>query len=276
MFRRYLDYGVIAAIRALHAQIRAEAAKRSNAANRQHGGHDSQVQAHAPNIKLGRGGIREIEFVAQVFQLIRGGQDFGLRIRPTLEVLRAAAERGLIGADAVARLTDAYRFLRQLEHRLQYVDDAQTHNLPGAPQDQLRIARMMGFADYAALVAQLERYQDEVAQQFEQTFSDKQDNQPPCAAIWHADLLDDERTESARAQLLELGYADADSVLERLRASRHSPRYRALSEVSRQRFDLLINRALDHAARQTDADVTIARFLDFSMRSAAVRRTCRC
>lgn len=263
VFRRYLDYGVIAAIRALHAQIRAEAAKRSNAANRQHGGHDSQVQAHAPNIKLGRGGIREIEFVAQVFQLIRGGQDFGLRIRPTLEVLRAAAERGLIGADAVARLTDAYRFLRQLEHRLQYVDDAQTHNLPGAPEDQLRIARMMGFADYAALVAQLERYQDEVAQQFEQTFSDKQDNQPPCAAIWHADLLDDERTESARAQLLELGYADADSVLERLRASRHSSRYRALSEVSRQRFDLLINRALDHAARQTDADVTIARFLDF-------------
>ncbi len=265
VFRRYLDYGVIAAIRALHAQIRAEAAKRSSGAHRQPGGHDGDghAQARSPNIKLGRGGIREIEFVAQVFQLIRGGQDFALRIRPTLEVLRTAAERGLIGADTVARLTDAYRFLRQLEHRLQYVDDAQTHNLPGTPEDQLRIARMMGFADYAALVAQLEHYQDEVAQQFEQTFSDKQDNQPPCAAIWHADLLDDERTESARAQLLELGYADADSVLERLRASRHSPRYRALSEVSRQRFDLLINRALDHAARQTDADVTIARFLDF-------------
>lgn len=269
VFRRYLDYGVISAIRALHAQIRAEAAKRSNGANRQlsgqHGGQpgDDQVHARSPNIKLGRGGIREIEFVAQVFQLIRGGQDFALRVRPTLEVLRAASERGLIDADVVARLTEAYRFLRQLEHRLQYIEDAQTHNLPGSPEDQQRVARMMGFDNYAALVAKLEAYQDEVAQQFEQTFSDKQDSQPPCASIWHADLLDDERTESARTELAELGYADPDSVLERLRATRNSPRYRALSEVSRQRFDLLINRALDHAARQTDADVTIARFLDF-------------
>ncbi|MCO5400017.1 bifunctional [glutamate--ammonia ligase]-adenylyl-L-tyrosine phosphorylase/[glutamate--ammonia-ligase] adenylyltransferase [Ralstonia soli] len=262
VFRRYLDYGVIAAIRALHAQIRNEAAKRSNGANQQRDG-EGHVQARSPNIKLGRGGIREIEFVAQVFQLIRGGQDFGLRVRPTLEVLRAASERGLIDADAVARLTEAYRFLRQLEHRLQYIEDAQTHNLPGSPEDQLRVARMMGLDDYAALVAQLEAYQDEVAQQFEQTFSDKQDSQPPCAAVWHADLLEDEHTETARTQLAELGYADPGSVLERLRATRNSPRYRALSEVSRQRFDLLINRAIDQASRQTDADVTIARFLDF-------------
>ncbi|CAJ0693340.1 bifunctional [glutamate--ammonia ligase]-adenylyl-L-tyrosine phosphorylase/[glutamate--ammonia-ligase] adenylyltransferase [Ralstonia mannitolilytica] len=262
VFRRYLDYGVIAAIRSLHAQIRNEAAKRSNGANQQRDG-EGHVQARSPNIKLGRGGIREIEFVAQVFQLIRGGQDFALRVRPTLQVLRAASERGLIDAEAVARLTEAYRFLRQLEHRLQYIEDAQTHNLPGSPEDQLCVARMMGFDDYAALVAQLEAYQDEVAQQFEQTFSDKQDSQPPCAAVWHADLLDDEHTETARAQLAELGYADPDSVLERLRATRNSPRYRALSEVSRQRFDLLINRAIDQASRQTDADVTIARFLDF-------------
>lgn len=266
VFRRYLDYGVISAIRALHAQIRNEAAKRSNGANRQQGDQrDSggHVHARSPNIKLGRGGIREIEFVAQVFQLIRGGQDFGLRVRPTLQVLQAASERGLIDADAVARLTEAYRFLRQLEHRLQYIEDAQTHNLPGSPEDQLCVARMMGFDDYAALVTRLEAYQDEVAQQFEQTFSDKQDSQPPCAAVWHADLLDDEHTETARTQLADLGYADPDSVLERLRATRNSPRYRALSEVSRQRFDLLINRALDQASRQTDADVTIARFLDF-------------
>lgn len=262
VFRRYLDYGVIAAIRSLHAQIRNEAAKRSNGANQQRDG-QGHVQARSPNIKLGRGGIREIEFVAQVFQLIRGGQDFALRVRPTLQVLRAASERGLIDAEAVARLTEAYRFLRQLEHRLQYIEDAQTHNLPGSPEDQLRVARMMGFDDYAALVARLEAYQDEVAQQFEQTFSDKQDSQPPCAAVWHADLLDDEHTETARTQLAELGYADPDSVLERLRATRNSPRYRALSEVSRQRFDLLINRAIDQASRQTDADVTIARFLDF-------------
>src|SRR3546814_7898601 len=82
------------------------------------------------NIKLGRGGIREIEFIAQVFQLIRGGRDARLQIKPTLDVLQVLQDKELLSPATVDALSDAYVFLRNLEHRLQYVEDAQTHSLP--------------------------------------------------------------------------------------------------------------------------------------------------
>ncbi|MFN6960704.1 MAG: bifunctional [glutamate--ammonia ligase]-adenylyl-L-tyrosine phosphorylase/[glutamate--ammonia-ligase] adenylyltransferase, partial [Rhodocyclaceae bacterium] len=109
VFRKYLDFGTIEAMRELHAQIRREVAKKDM----------------ATNIKLGPGGIREIEFIAQAFQLIRGGRDPALQTRPTLEVLKLLVDRGQLELDAVVELAAAYRFLRRLEHRLQYLDDAQ-------------------------------------------------------------------------------------------------------------------------------------------------------
>ncbi|RDK10265.1 bifunctional [glutamate--ammonia ligase]-adenylyl-L-tyrosine phosphorylase/[glutamate--ammonia-ligase] adenylyltransferase [Cupriavidus lacunae] len=272
VFRRYLDYGVIAAIRSLHAQIRSEAAKRSGGL----AGHG--VNQRSFNIKLGRGGIREIEFMAQVFQLIRGGQDPALRIRPTLEVLAVAVERGLLPAGQAEQLGDAYRFLRQLEHRLQYRDDAQTHHLPTTTDEQLAAARMMGCADWPELLARLAALQDPVAQQFEATFSSP--DAGPCEALWPDIVMDDN---AARAQdnpqedeadregecaapcerLQAAGFTDCTGLLDRLRAIASSLRYRALSESSRARFDQLVNRALDLAARQDDADSTITRFIDF-------------
>lgn len=256
VFRRYLDYGVIAAIRSLHAQIRAEAAKRSGGL----AGHG--VNQRSADIKLGRGGIREIEFMAQVFQLIRGGQDLALRARPTLEVLAIAVERGLLPAGQALQLSDAYRFLRQLEHRLQYRDDAQTHHLPTSEEEQSAVARMMGCPDWPALLARLAELQEPVAQQFEVTFSDPEQGQPPAETLWPA-LAHGEDEEAPCARLAQAGYSDCGGLLERLRATAASPRYRALSEQSRARFDLLVNRALDLAGRQDDADATIARFLDF-------------
>ena len=269
VFRRYLDYGVIAAIRSLHAQIRAEAAKRSGGL----AGHG--VNQRSFNIKLGRGGIREIEFMAQVFQLIRGGQDAALRVRPTLEVLAVAVERGLLPAGQAEQLADAYRFLRQLEHRLQYRDDAQTHHLPTTPEEQQAVAQMMGCDDWETLLARLQALQEPVAQQFEATFSDP--DTAPCEALWPAlvrDAVDEvqggpaaEATEAGEdapcARLQAAGFSDCGALFDRLRAILVSPRYRALSEASRARFDLLVNRALDLAARQEDADSTITRFLDF-------------
>ncbi|SOY42870.1 bifunctional [glutamate--ammonia ligase]-adenylyl-L-tyrosine phosphorylase/[glutamate--ammonia-ligase] adenylyltransferase [Cupriavidus taiwanensis] len=272
VFRRYLDYGVIAAIRSLHAQIRSEAAKRSGGL----AGHG--VNQRSFNIKLGRGGIREIEFMAQVFQLIRGGQDPALRIRPTLEVLAVAVERGLLPAGQAAQLGDAYRFLRQLEHRLQYRDDAQTHHLPTSPDEQQAVAQMMGCADWPALLARLAELQEPVAQQFEATFSDP--DAGPCEALWPDIVIHDS---AARAQdnprqdaqqgeadsavpcqrLQAAGFTDCNALLDRLRAIAASLRYRALSESSRARFDQLVNRALDLAARQDDPDSTIGRFIDF-------------
>lgn len=272
VFRRYLDYGVIAAIRSLHAQIRAEAAKRSGGL----AGHG--VNQRSFNIKLGRGGIREIEFMAQVFQLIRGGQDAALRVRPTLEVLAVAVEHNLLPAGQAEQLADAYRFLRQLEHRLQYRDDAQTHHLPTSDDERLAVARMMGCADWPALVAQMSALMDPVAQQFEATFSDPfaDPDVPQCEALWPAlvreeqdaratqDGPDETDPESSPCQRLQaVGFGDCTGLYDRLRAIATSVRYRALSETSRSRFDQLVNRALDLASKQDDADSTIARFLDF-------------
>eukprot|EP01030_Chromulinospumella_sphaerica_P018086 gene18086-17935_t len=126
VFRRYLDFGVIDAIRNMHAQIRAEV-------NRQERLHPDRSN----NVKLGRGGIREIEFLAQVFQLIRGGRDAALRDRSTRTTLRIIAEKGLLSHAIVYQLLASYTFLRNLEHRLQYLDDAQTHTLPANEADRL-------------------------------------------------------------------------------------------------------------------------------------------
>lgn len=257
VFRRYLDYGVIAAIRALHAQIRAEAGKRSAGVAGQ------PLNQRAFNIKLGRGGIREIEFTAQVFQLIRGGQDPALRIRPTLQVLALAAERGLIAADVVDDLGGAYRFLRQLEHRLQYLDDAQTHNLPTHDDDRLAVARMMGMDSYDDLMAALQPHLDRVEQQFEATFAAKQDVQGSCCSVWAHSFEGETGVERCQSELQALGFNDAANVLARLRATGESPRYRAMPDSSRLRFDQLVERAIELSAAQANPDRTMARFLDF-------------
>lgn len=272
IFRRYLDYGVIAAIRSLHAQIRSEAAKRSGGL----AGHGMNQRSF--NIKLGRGGIREIEFMAQVFQLIRGGQDPALRVRPTLEVLSVAVERNLLPAGQAEQLADAYRFLRQLEHRLQYRDDAQTHHLPTTPEEQRAVALSMGCEDWQALLERMHALQEPVAQQFEATFADPyaEGDTQPAEELWPElvreeaatratqDGPDETDPESSPCQRLQAaGFGDCTGLYDRLRAIATSVRYRALSETSRARFDQLVNRALDLAARQDDADSTIARFLDF-------------
>ncbi len=273
VFRRYLDYGVIAAIRSLHGQIRAEAAKRSGGL----AGHG--VNQRSFNIKLGRGGIREIEFMAQVFQLIRGGQDPALRVRPTLEVLDVAVAHNLLPAGQAEQLADAYRFLRQLEHRLQYRDDAQTHHLPTSDDERQAVALMMGCAGWDALVAQMNALMDPVAQQFEATFADpfadpdSAQSEPLWPALVREEMGaratqdnpgDETDPQSSPCQALQaVGFRDCTGLYDRLRAIGTSMRYRALSETSRARFDQLINRALDLAAKQDDADSTITRFVDF-------------
>lgn len=264
VFRRYLDYGVIAAIRGLHAQIRAEAGKRE-AGLMGHAGHAGHaLNQRAFDIKLGRGGIREIEFTAQVFQLIRGGQDPALRVRPTLQVLALAEERGLLTADTVAALSSAYRFLRQLEHRLQYIDDAQTHHLPTTSEDQQTLAEMMGMTSYAALLEALQPHLDCVEQHFEATFATRQESgqNEQCVGVWQQ-CLHGETDDACRAALEALGYREADSTMTRLRAAGEAPRYRAMPDSSRLRFDQLIERALALSAQQAHPDRTMARFVDF-------------
>ncbi|MEZ5658803.1 MAG: bifunctional [glutamate--ammonia ligase]-adenylyl-L-tyrosine phosphorylase/[glutamate--ammonia-ligase] adenylyltransferase [Burkholderiaceae bacterium] len=134
VFRRYLDYEIFQALRELHAMIRQEARKR-----------DAR-RAEGLDVKLGRGGIREIEFVAQLFQIVRGGRDHGLRDRATLVTLAALSERGLLAPDEADALSEAYVFLRRLEHMIQYRQDQQTHFLPANPAERARIAGMMAMS----------------------------------------------------------------------------------------------------------------------------------
>lgn len=242
IFRKYLDFGAINAMRELHAQIRREVARRDMASN----------------VKLGPGGIREIEFIAQVFQLIRGGRDPGLQTRPTLEVLAQLAERGILSAETIAELSTAYDFLRRLEHRLQYLDDAQTHALPRNEEDRTRIALSMGFDSYPALLECLDIHRTRVSNHFEDVFADPAEDGHELDALWAtADSLD-----TTAEHLTRLGYTRAEDVGRRLSEIRQSARYQQLPSHIRSRFDALIPRLLATACNMANPDQALSRGLD--------------
>ena len=162
VFRRYLDYAVFDALRQLHRQIREHAARR--AAGR---------PERANDVKLSRGGIREIEFIVQLLQVVRGGQFQELRTRPTLEALQRLATAGLMSAETAQALAEAYTFLRRVEHRIQYLDDQQTHVLPTGcksdadGEDLNWIAHTLGFADCCPFLHELDRHRELVAEEFD-------------------------------------------------------------------------------------------------------------
>jgi [glutamine synthetase] adenylyltransferase / [glutamine synthetase]-adenylyl-L-tyrosine phosphorylase len=257
VFRRYLDFGAIEAMRNMHAQIRAEVARQ-----------ELRYPDRSHNVKLGRGGIREIEFLAQGFQLIRGGRDPDLRDRSTRATLRILADKQLLDTDAVARLLHAYDFLRNLEHRLQYLDDAQTHTLPASEEDRLTVAKTMGFDDVPALLAELDRQRAFVAAQFDAIFSDKSGEQPDDAARTSsadipAILTEDDR-DALVAHLTALGFDDAAGAAHRLLATWQTPRVHTLPEASRNKLGGLLGIAINCIARQPAAHaVTLGRLLDF-------------
>ncbi len=156
VFRRYLDYSVFDALRALHRQIREHAARRS-------AGHPER----ANDVKLSRGGIREIEFTVQLLQVVRGGQFPELRRRPTLDALERLAFAGLMPQTTADALARAYVFLRRVEHRIQYLDDQQTHILPTRDDDLAWIASTMGSAGCCAFLHELDMHREFVAQEFD-------------------------------------------------------------------------------------------------------------
>jgi glutamate-ammonia-ligase adenylyltransferase len=264
VYRRYLDFGVIDAIRHMHAQIRAEV-------NRQERLHPDRSN----NVKLGRGGIREIEFLAQVFQLIRGGRDAALRQRSTRLTLRVLAEKGLLTDEVVERLLDSYTFLRNLEHRLQYLDDAQTHTLPAGEADLQLVAQMMGLDGTQALLAELDAHRHYVAGQFDAIFSDPAEKPANASADEGIDPESGsggaatDNIETIEARFAALGYEDPASAARRLLATWQAPRLQQLPESSRNRLVALVNAALPLIARcapqgRNDHQLTtLGRLLDF-------------
>ncbi|MFC7513385.1 bifunctional [glutamate--ammonia ligase]-adenylyl-L-tyrosine phosphorylase/[glutamate--ammonia-ligase] adenylyltransferase [Herbaspirillum sp. GCM10030257] len=258
VYRRYLDFGAIEALRNMHGQIRAEVKRQ-----------EVRHPERANNVKLGRGGIREIEFLAQVFQLIRGGRDLSLQDRSTRATLVTLAEKNLLSAAEVEQLQEAYTFLRNLEHRLQYLDDAQTHTFPANPEDQLAIAKMMGFADVPALLAVLDAHRTTVASQFDAIFADKASGTPATpeaesATIVQGNLSDIEHREAIEARLQALAFDDVPGATKRLLATAQSHRLQSLPEASRTKLMALINASLPLIAATSNARAdTLGRLLDF-------------
>lgn len=245
VFRKYLDFGAFASMRDLKIQIQRDVNSK--------GMHD--------NIKLGRGGIREIEFIAQVFQLIRGGQDVSLQIKPTLKVLELLSNKGLLPEKTVIELSEAYTFLRNLEHRLMYVDDAQTQELPKTDEAKERIARAMNFTHWSEFLTQLNCYRQQVQQHFDATFSDaggSQDVLDVEKSIWNGALAEQE----AVLALQQMGFGEQQETLHRLMSLHQSSRYRQLPEFSRLRFDALMPLAISQAAEMPNADTTLIRVID--------------
>ena len=235
VFRRYLDYNVFDALRVLHRQIRDHASKRS-------AGHPERGN----DVKLSRGGIREIEFTVQLLQVVRGGQFPELRTRPTLSALQRVARAGLMPQAAADRLAEAYVFLRQVEHRIQFLDDQQTHVLPTADGDLLWIAQTMGFADSSALLAQLDAHREAVAHEFDALLGGAH---PPCKGCHGKSAASD-------AGDLEALLAQTQGQFRQRLASWPShPRVLALREESRARLGRLIQRTAQWVAegRVTDA-----------------------
>ncbi len=229
VYRRYLDYGVFEGLRQLHHKIREEAQRR--AAGR---------PERANDVKLSRGGIREIEFIVQLMLVVRGGQFPEIRTRSTLRGLQRLVGRGLMKADTADRLAAGYVFLRQVEHRIQYLDDQQTHLLPGNDEDLRWIALSLGLACKAEACALLERLgevRELVAAEFDALLSEGQGadgsrgNCKGCVAP--AQPVDSE------AMLERLPPA----LAERLRSWVQQPRVQALRDESRNRLGRLMQRA---------------------------------
>jgi len=247
IFRKYLDFGAYESMREMHLQIRQEVSRREI--------HD--------DIKLGPGGIREIEFIAQVFQLIRGGRNKELRIRPTLAVLRYLRERKKLTKKTVTELTDAYIFLRSLEHRLQYMDDQQTQTLPNNSADQLLIASAMGFTNYDHFLQKLDTHRINVTRYFEQVFTNPNKSEPHNALtrLWNEQTKNEEETVATIEQLGNIGFSNPDKILVYLQKFRNSTRYKQLPDSSRKRINVLIPILIEASVKFPPADTTLKRIL---------------
>ena len=244
VFRRHLDYSVFEALRGLHQQIRSHSAKRS-----------AGRPERANDVKLARGGIREIEFNVQLLQVVRGGQFPELRTRPTLSALQRIAQSRLMDASTAEALAQAYVFLRQVEHRIQYLDDQQTHVLPTADADLEWIAHAMGFATISLFLGQLDLHREQVAQEFDrllgQADAPASAGRSDCGGCGANSLADCPDIESLLPHL-------HPELQSRVKDWPEHPRVRALREDSRLRLLRLLQRTqtwLDDARVSAQAAV---------------------
>ncbi|AZZ74020.1 bifunctional glutamine synthetase adenylyltransferase/deadenyltransferase [Pseudomonas sp. RU47] len=250
VYRRYLDFSAIEALRTMKQLIQQEVRRKGM----------------ADNIKLGSGGIREVEFIAQAFQLIHGGRDLSLQQRPLLKVLSTLEGQGYLPPAVISELREGYEFLRYTEHAIQAIADRQTQMLPDGAQDQARIAFMLGFADWDAFHENLMFWRGRVAWHFAQVIADPDDDEGAESEVvvggeWLPLWEEAQDEEAACRQLEEGGFADASKALKALAGLRSSPQLRAMQRLGRERLDAFIPRLLAQAVEHANPDLVLERVL---------------
>ena len=242
VYRKYLDFNALAALRELHALIRAETQRK-----------DVARGAAQRNVKLGRGGIREIEFIAQTSQVIRGGREGRLTGRSTLATLQVLGEIGALAPETCERLAASYVFLRRVEHALQYVDDAQTHVVPADAADCARVAALLRLPGPERLLEELDMTQEFVAQVFDETLLGRRDGEQAAVAVTLP------QGEALAAQLADLGYAQPAESASRVDTVLAARRVQATSETTRAAIRNLVARAIATvAAGRTELAPSVA------------------
>ena len=251
VYRRYLDYGVFESLREMKQKIAMEVKRRGI----------------EKNIKLGAGGIREVEFFGQIFQLIRGGIEPELQERRILRVLDLLVRHDMVAPDIGAALQAAYRFLRRVEHRLQAYRDQQTHDIPDDPVARLRLAWAMGYSDKAAFQTALEEHRRLVHRQFAtllEPVAEKSGESEDArliqslSAVWFASVEPDQ----AHAILTEAGFSDPQDILSRLDYLHRQAGKQRISREGQQRLERLIPLFLLETSRSEAPDMTLGRILD--------------
>ncbi|OTA19889.1 glutamine-synthetase adenylyltransferase [Xenorhabdus beddingii] len=247
VFRRYIDFSVIQSLRNMKGMIEREVRRRGL----------------KDNIKLGAGGIREIEFITQVFQLIRGGREPSLQSRSLLPTLKAIEDLALLPAEQVNQLEKSYLFLRRLENLLQSIRDQQTQTLPDNALDRARLAWGMGFTDWDELMAATERNMHAVRSIFQQLIGDESEengeeaNHVPFKSLWQEALNRDELI----TLIPHLDGVEAQKMLDVIVLFRQDVSKRTIGPRGRDVLDQLMPRLLAKIGGREDANTVLARII---------------
>lgn len=247
-YRRYVDFSVIEALRNLKQMINQEVARRKL----------------GDDVKLGAGGIREVEFIAQVFQLIRGGRDTQLQDNRLMVVLPLLEELNCLPPGHAAQLASAYRFLRNTEHAVQGYQDRQTQKLPDEPDQQLAVARVLGFEDWEAFYSELQTHRSLVQQEFALVIAspdEKPEAETSAADSWNSIWQDSEDTDQYLETLIAAGHENPVKSLEVLEDLRISRGVTLMQPEGRQRLNAFIPRLLQALAGTSQPTETLGRIL---------------
>jgi glutamate-ammonia-ligase adenylyltransferase len=247
VYRRYLDFGVFESLREMHAMISNEVKRLDR----------------VDNVKLGPGGIREIEFIVQSFQLVRGGSKVDLQDPSLLDALQKLVEGRALEVAVADGLADAYLFLRRLENFIQALHDKQTHDLPVTVLDRARLAFAMGFADWPALCARLRAHRQLVTTQFENiAFRGAQRETGNAVTQQMLEAWDSDADESSwKACLRDAGFSDADLIARHLLGFRKAPAARKMDSRASERLQEFIPRLLSLAQSRKRPAVAVERCL---------------